>query len=134
MYLDSVITFGTKEAIKLFIELFGVFVAIFWIIILFNKRSAKKLDKKADVKDVNILECKLLKIEQDINEKIKSFISDNTKSHAEMRAEITMQEQRNLGQHKEIKDEYKLVTDQLQLFIRDRFEDIKDLIKESRHD
>jgi hypothetical protein len=95
-----------------------------WIAAITFKRSIQKdnqviLDKKADEED-------LQKLEKDMVNKMECYEMNNTRTHVELKAEITISEQRN-------KEDYHRGIDQLSDLINKRFEDqgalIRDLVK-----
>jgi hypothetical protein len=132
MLCDTTVSINPDKATGIILNIFGLLVAIFWVYVYFKKGNTKLINKKADVLALEQLEKKVESIKCELEGKLNELKDSNKISHADMRTEITMIDQRNNDQHKEIRTDYSRGIDQLSNLISDRFDDIKDLIKAIR--
>jgi hypothetical protein len=132
MLCDTTVSINPDKATGIILNIFGLLVAIFWVYVYFKKGNTKLINKKADVSALEQLEKKVESIKCELEGKLNELKDSNKISHADMRTEITMIDQRNNDQHKEIRTDYSRGIDQLSNLISDRFDDIKDLIKAIR--
>ena len=125
----DILTAEAKWSFETYAAIAGFIISLLSIYGFVIKPIKAKFKTKADQINVDNIEKELERIKKSIDEKIEDFKKNNMISHAEIKADITMVDQRNDKDHAILREDYRRGIDQLQKTIQDEFKNMIEILK-----
>lgn len=128
MFID-ILTAEAKGAFETYAAVAGFIISLIGIYGFIIRPIKKKFNQKADQISVTNLEKELDRVKKAIDDKIEEFKKNNMVSHGEIRADMTIIDQRNCKDHDILRDDYRRGIDVLRQTIQDEFKNMIEILK-----